>query len=101
MSVKLRLLNKWGGYKPGDIVQFDDSKAAGLLTHGLAEKVSAKEKALNVPESVPPARPKGKPRAETATAVPRGETMDITPTAGGDLPSVDAPAHSGGRKAGE
>lgn len=109
MSVKLRLLTKWGGYRAGDIVQFDESKAAALLTRGMGEKVSPREKALNVP-GAPAVRPKRQPLAETAMAAPAAETMDarpqkpaISPQSAEPDPSelVDSKTRNTGRKAGE
>lgn len=99
-KIKLKLKQKWGGYQPGDVVQFDESKGAPLLGKGLAVLAGRNDPALNAAEPAPvkpERRPSRQPKAETATATTTAETMDMTPAAAGPK----APAAGSERKAGE
>lgn len=78
MKIRIKLLKKWGGYKPGDIVQFDDCKGNLLLKNGTGELARPGEQASNVEYAKPP-RPKRHAKAETATLKPGAETADLTP----------------------
>ena len=88
MKIRVKLLEKWGEYKVGDEVMFDERKGRSLIANGTGiearksrtqikaeEKTEAQAKAKTEAE----AKAKAKAEAETAMNVPAGETADARP----------------------
>jgi len=83
MLIYLKLLKKWGEYKPGDTAMFDERKGRPLIANGTA--IELKKQEAKVETAVQ------EPAGETAEAPPLKEKKTKKKPGGEDDGSADSP----------